>query len=197
VARKLEVQIVGDASSLNRAFRDATGHAGRFGNALGRVAKAGVFAAGAAGVGGMFLTLRAGLSDWKENVKVAAQTAAVLKSTGATAGVTAKHIQDLATTIEHYSGVDDEAVKAGENVLLSFTHIRNAAGKNGDVFDRATKLVTDFAVRTGRDVPQAALLLGKALEDPAHKVSALARAGIVFSDSQKKTIAKLAESGHM
>lgn len=196
MARKLEVTIVGDASSLHRAFGQATSGASKLGSALGGLAKAGAYAAGAAGLGAVYFTLRSGFADWEKNVTVAAQTTAVLKSTGAAAGVTAKQVQSLATTIEHYSGVDDEAVKAGENVLLSFVHIRNEAGKNNDIFTQATKIVTDFAVRTGRDVPQAALMLGKALEDPAHKVTALARASVIFTDSQKKMIAKLAESGH-
>jgi hypothetical protein len=187
---------VGDASSLHRAFGQATSGASKLGSALGHVAKAGAYAAGAAGLGAVYFTLRAGFADWEKNITVAAQTEAVLKSTGGVAKVTAKNVQDLATTIEHYSGVDDEAVKAGENVLLSFVHIRNEAGKNNDIFTQATKVVTDFAVRTGRDVPQAALLLGKALEDPVHKVSSLARAGVVFTDSQKKMITKLVESGH-
>jgi phage-related minor tail protein len=110
-SRTLRVEIVGDASSLNRAFGDATKHSSKFGSALGSMAKVGFLAAGAAGVGAVFATLKAGIGEWTESTKVAAQTEAVLKSTGATAGVTAKHVDALASSIMGYSGMDDEAAR--------------------------------------------------------------------------------------
>lgn len=51
MARKIEVQITGDASSLRRAIGDAEGSSSRLGGALGGMAKAAVIAGGAAGLG--------------------------------------------------------------------------------------------------------------------------------------------------
>ena len=45
------------------------------------------------------------------------------------------------------SGVDDEAIQSGENLLLTFTNIRNEAGKGNDVFDQTTKAALDMSRR--------------------------------------------------
>ena len=47
-SRKLEVQIVGDASSLKRAFGDASNSTSRFGSSLGKLAKVAAIGVGAA-----------------------------------------------------------------------------------------------------------------------------------------------------
>lgn len=195
MARRLEVEIVGDASSYQRALGSADSTSSKFGRTLGNLAKAGAFAAGAAGIGGVFVTLSAGISEFREATKVAAQTEAAIKSTGGVAGITAKHVDDLAESIMRYSGVDDEAIKQTQNLLLSFTNIRNEAGKGNAIFDRLTKTIIDFSVRTGRDAASSATLLGKALEDPATKLSGLARAGIIFTDQQKKMVKGMVDSG--
>jgi hypothetical protein len=50
VAKKIEVQIVGDADSLSRALNKATGSTNKFGSALSTVGKAAVLGLGAVGV---------------------------------------------------------------------------------------------------------------------------------------------------
>ena len=47
------------------------------------------------------------------------------------------------------TGVDDEAIPSGENLLLTFTNIRNEAGKGNDVFDQATTATLDLSVALG------------------------------------------------
>ena len=37
------------------------------------------------------------------------------------------------------SGVDDEAIKSGQNLLLTFKDVKNEAGKGNDVFNQATE----------------------------------------------------------
>jgi phage-related minor tail protein len=159
------------------------------------LAKAGVLAAGAAGVGGLFVTLKAGISEFTQSTKVAAQTAAVIKSTGGAANVTAKHVDSLATSIMKYSGIDDEAIKSGENMLLTFKNIRNEAGKGNDIFDQSTKILTDMSVALGGDASKNAIRLGKALNDPVKGVTALTKVGVTFSDAQKKTIKSMVDMG--
>ena len=68
----------------------------------------------------------------------AAQTNAVLKSTGGIAGVTSKNVDDLAKSMLNLTGIDDEATQGAENLLLTFTNIRNVVGKGNDIFDQAT-----------------------------------------------------------
>lgn len=197
MARKLEVQIVGDASSFKKALGDASGHTSRFGTALGSLAKAGVLAAGAAGVGALFVTLKAGISEFSQAAKVSAQTEAVIKSTGGSANVTAKQVDKLANSIMNYSGMDDEAVKAGENMLLTFTRVRNEAGAGNDVFTQATKTLADMSVALGQSMPRSAIQLGKALNDPIKGITALQRVGVTFTEGQKAQIKAMVESGNV
>src|SRR5688500_11275661 len=59
-----------------------------------------------------------------EAQKVAAQTTAVIKSTGGVANVSAKNVNSLANEVMSYSGISDEAIASGQNLLLTFTNIR-------------------------------------------------------------------------
>jgi hypothetical protein len=195
VAKRIEVQIVGDASSLRNALNQAQGSTSKFGSALGTLAKTGALAAGAAGIGAVALTLRQGIKEYTESAKVAAQTNAVLKSTGQAANVTAREISGLATSLMKKSGVDDEAIQSGENLLLTFTRIRNEAGKGNDIFNQATKATLDLSVAMGKDMSSSAILVGKALNDPVKGMTALTKAGVQFTDSQKETIKKMVETG--
>lgn len=142
--------------------------------------------------------LRGGLAELGEQQKVAAQTAAVIRSTGAAAQVTADQVSDLAGELQELSGKDAEAIQAGENLLLTFKTIRNEAGAGNDVFDQATKAALDLSVAFGQDMTQSAILVGKALDSPVAGLTALQRVGVRFTEQQKEQIKTLEESGrHM
>src|SRR3990167_2188992 len=130
-----------------------------------------------------------------ESAKVIAQTGAVLKSTGGAANVTAKHVSDLSGKLLKLSGVDDEAIQSGQNLLLTFTKIRNEVGKGNDIYDQATMATLNLSVAMKKDMSSSAILVGKALNDPIKGMSALSRAGIQFTEEQKKTIKALVASG--
>ena len=195
MARKLEVQIVGDASSLHKAFGKASSSSSKFGNALGKTVRAGALVAGAA-VAGLGVAVKVGFKEFQEGQKVAAQTGAVLKSTGGIANVTAKQVDTLATSLMKKSGVDDEAIQSGENMLLTFTKIRNETGKGNDIFKQATEATLDLSVAMGKDMSSSAILVGKALNDPVKGMSALSKAGIQFTKEQKNAITAMVESGN-
>jgi hypothetical protein len=201
-ARRLEVEIVGDAASLNRALGQSTTATRRFGTSLGTVTKAGA----AFGVG--FTVVQQGLrlfgnvanrawEEVSEGQKVMAQTEAVLKSTGGVANVSAKEITGLAQSLSKLTGVDDEAIQSGENMLATFTKIHNEVGKGNDIFNQATQATLDLSVALGKDMPSAALMVGKALNDPIAGMTALGRAGVQFTAGQKETIKALVESGNL
>lgn len=73
--------------------------------------------------------------------------------------------------------------------LLAFTNITS------ENFKRTQALALDLATALEMDLGAASLQLGKALSDPATKLSSLSRAGIAFSKEQTEVIKKLAETG--
>lgn len=137
------------------------------------------------------------IAEAREAAKVGRLTNQVIESTGGAAKVSAGHVGDLANSLSNLAGVDDEMIQTGENVLLTFTNIRNAAGKGNDIFDQAAKAALDLSqspVGNG-DMAASAVQLGKALNDPIKGVSALTRVGVSFTQQQKDQIKALVESG--
>ena len=192
--RKLVVKIVGDASSFERAMRNSTKSVVSFRN----IAKATIgFTAITEGIRALEGAIRGSASEFAEQAKVAAQTEAVIKSTGAAAGVTAKEVDKLSASISAYSGIDDEAVQAGQNLLLTFPKIRNEVGKGNAIFTRATKTVADLSVAMGIDMRRAALQVGKALNDPERGYTRLQRIGVAFAKTQIAQIKNFTKSGQV
>jgi phage-related protein len=93
------------------------------------------------------------------------------------------------------SGVDDEAIQSGENLLLTFTRVRNEVGAGNDVFNQATRAALDMSVAMGTDLQSSALLVGKALNDPIKGMTALGRAGVQLTAEQKDLIKGFVETG--
>lgn len=190
--RRLVVEVVGNADGLSRTFRGASADSTRLGGSLGKLSIGlGQLVKGVIAVDvlqkafqGLEAAGKLGVGEFVQQQKVAAQTAAVLKSTGGAANVSAKGIDSLALSLSNLSGQTKPAIQAAENTLLAFTNIRDFAGKNNDIFTEATKAVVDYAARTGKDASAAALIFGRALEDPASKAAGLSKAGVVLTASQ-------------
>lgn len=142
------------------------------------------------------------IAEAREAEKVMADTRQVLRTTGAAAGVTASEVGDLAEKISNLAGVDDEAVQSTENLLLTFTKVRNEVGKGSKIFDRATQAIVDMTARmnqgkiTTEGMKAATIQVGKALNDPIKGLTALARAGVTFDEGQKKRIKRFVEEGN-
>lgn len=142
------------------------------------------------------LAIGKSIGEAKEAQAVNAQLAAVLKSTGGAVGLTAEQINDYASSLQKTTGIADDVIGAGQNMLLTFTNI----GK--DVFPKATEIMLDMATAmNGGMTPSAEQLkgtsiqLGKALNDPIAGISALSKVGVSFTEEQKKVIAKMVETG--
>lgn len=202
MARKIEVQIVGDADSLSRAFGSASRSANSFGSSLGGKVSSGLKAVGrlAAGAGlalgaGFAATVAIGAKSLIAHEKANAQLNAVLKSTGNVANTTTAAISKQASALESLSGVDDVVVKQGAALLLTFKNIRNEVGAGNDIFNQATTALIDMSVALGKQPQDAAIMLGKALNDPIAGLTALTRAGVQFTDGQKAQIKAMVESG--
>ena len=191
--------ITADSSGVRRGADDAERSISRLNAAAGKsfgALKVGALAAGAA-VGVTFAAaMRTGIGEMMEAEKVSAQTAAAIKSTGGAANVTRKQIEDLASALEAKTGIDGQAIQAGQNLLLTFTNLRNEAGKGNDIFNQATRVMTDMSVALGTDAKGSALQLGKALNDPVKGITALTRVGVSFTQQQKDTIKAMVDSGN-
>jgi hypothetical protein len=188
---RLEAYLSANTRDFDQAVDRSHHRFSTAGKAIGKVA-AGVGLAIGAGLG---IAAKIGFDEFKENQLVMAQTEAVLKSTGKAARVTAKHVDELASSISDYSGMDDEAIQSGENMLLTFTQIQNRAGKMNDIFDQTTKVTADLSVAMGIDMSKAALQVGKALNDPERGMSRLQRIGVAFTQGQKDAVAALMKTG--
>ena len=109
----------------------------------------------------------------RESNKVAAITANAIKATGGAAKVTAGQVADLAASISKKTGLDDEAIQSGANLLLTFKNVRNEVGAGNDIFNQATAAAQDLAAAGFGSAEGAAKMLGKALNDPIKGMSAL------------------------
>jgi hypothetical protein len=125
--------------------------------------------------------------------KGTAQLAAGIKSTGNAAGVSVKGLNDLASSIQSYSGQTDDSIRQTEALLLTFPKIKNAGVDK--IFDKTTIAAADMAARMGGDSSNMAIKLGRALSDPVKGVSALTRVGVVFTAAQKDSIAAMVKHG--
>jgi phage-related protein len=184
--RKLESDVGGELDKSGK----------RSGSRFGAALKLGIAGAvvGAGVAIGHFL--KGAFDEARESQKVGALTNAVIKSTGGAANVTAKQVGKLSTALSNKTGIDDETIQSGENMLLTFKNVRNETGKGNDIFNQATKSLVDMSAAMGKDPKQAAIGLGKALNDPVKGVTALSRVGVTFTESQKKTIGSLVASGN-
>jgi len=171
---------------------------GVFSQTFGSVMPLAAAAAGAA-------VLKFGMDSidaFKESQAAMAQTNAVLKSTGGAANVTADDVLNLAQKLRDMSGADDEAIQASENLLLTFTKVRNETGRGNDVFNQATGAILDMAtsmnngaIPTMEDLNSKTILVGKALNDPVKGLTALTRVGVSFTEGQKEQITAMVEAG--
>jgi len=108
---------------------------------------------------------------------------------------TVKRMAAYADKVSKATGIDDEQIKAVQRKMLMFKSVRKSADQMGGSFDRATKAAIDLASGGFGEMESNASKLGKMLESPATKLDSLSRAGVVFTDTEKKKIIALAESG--
>jgi hypothetical protein len=189
MAVKIPIVTVFDSKGLKQAQYQLNKVRGNFQNLGRNFALAGAAFAGAAAV------ITKSARDLARIEKINAQTEAVLKSMGNSAGVSSQHIQDLAGNLEKLTASEAETIQEGANLLLTFRNIQNQVGENNDIFDQAVTMSVDLARAMGTDASGEAIRLGKALNDPTKGVSALTRVGVSFTEQQKEQIKTLQESG--
>ena len=173
---------------LDAGEKKAQGWVGRVGGVLGKGLAVGAGVAIGAGVA-LTAVLGDAVREAMNAQEVGAQLDAVLQSTGGAAGMTADEVNDLATSLSEVTRFEDDAIVAGESMLLTFTNIGE------DVFPQATETMLDMSQALGQDMQTSAVQLGKALNDPIKGVTALQRVGVTFTEAQKDQIKAMVEAG--
>lgn len=139
--------------------------------------------------------LKGSVAEAQESRKIAALTASAIEATGGAAKISADQVGELANAISRKTGIDDEAIQTGANLLLTFKGVRNEVGAGNDIFNQATQAAVDLSSAGFGSVDSASKMLGKALNDPIKGISALSRAGMTFTEQQKDQIKTMVESG--
>lgn len=130
-----------------------------------------------------------------EQEEATAKLQSSFDSMGASAWTSMEQLQGLADSIQANSTFGDEAVETMQAILLTFGQIQNQGDGVNAVFDRTTQVTADMAALMGTDLNSAAIMLGKALNDPVANLGALSRSGVQFTKDQKEMIKGLWESG--
>lgn len=194
MASKVNINITAK-DDASRAFQSVAKSASDTGNHLKNFGKAALlgFAGAAAGT---FAFAKSAMSAAAESEKIGKQTAAIIKATGGAAKVSAADISKLSEALSLKTGVDDEVIQSGQNLMLTFKGIRNEVGEGNDIFNRASAAMLDMGNVFGSS-DAAAMQLGKALDNPTKGITALARAGVSFTAQQKEQIKALQASGNI
>jgi phage-related protein len=158
----------------------------KFDKGLATMKKAAIGLGAVIGAGALFKSFIDDASEAENNLK---QLETVIKSTGGIAGVTADQVTSMAAELQKVTKFSDDAIIAGDNLLLTFTNI------GSDIFPQATEAMLNLSQALGQDVNSSAKMLGKALNDPIAGLTSLGRAGVQFSDSQKEMITAMVEAG--
>jgi phage-related protein len=161
----------------------------------GKIAGIGTLLAGIGGIAIGVGLFKGAISEATEAQKVMGQTGAVIKSTGDASGLSANQFGDLATRLSEVAGVDDEVIQQGENVLATFTNVKNGVGAGNDIFTQATGAALDMSKAMGTDLQSSIVQVGKALQDPVAGVGALQRVGVRLTDQQKDQVKAFVASG--
>lgn len=179
---------------VGRSAQDTEGAFGKVGKGMKAVGKAAAIGL-AAGVGVAAVALTKFVGEARESERVGKLTESIIKSTGGAAKISAVDVGNLATAISNKTGVDDEAIQTGSNLLLTFKGVRNEVGKGNQVFNDATAAAVDLSAAGFGSIESASMMLGKALNDPLKGLTALGKAGVTFTAQQKEQIKTLVKSG--
>lgn len=189
--------IEGEIKDLDKATKNADKTSkGLFASlgGFGKIAAGAGIGVAVTAVTGLGAALISGAQDARASNIIFAQSEAVIASTGGAAGVSAQHVADYASALSDAAGQSlfgDDQIAQSTNLLLTFTNIK------GTVLDAATAISVDMAQALGGAPADAAVQLGKALNDPVQGITALTRVGVTFSEEQKAVIQSMMDTGNI
>jgi len=141
----------------------------------------------------MFQQIGRGVKDLTDAYAVQANAEAkrnqILKTTGNVVNKTTSELNKMASEIQRFTGIGDEAVINAQGIMLTFKQIGE------EVFPRALEAAVDISAAFGQDLQASTIMLGKALEDPIRGMGALRRVGVTFSAEAENMIKRMWEMG--
>lgn len=143
----------------------------------------------ATGIGVAIAGLGLYIKNTIEAERVQAQLAARIKDTAGAAGRSLDQLNAQAQRLQQQTIFDNDTIGNAQALLLTF---KNLSDTN---FDRAVNSTLDLATALDTDATSAARQLGAALNDPVRGLQGLTRAGITFTDAQRKQIKAMVEAG--
>jgi hypothetical protein len=136
-----------------------------------------------------------GVKDAESYQTLQLKTQAVSEVHGERGGDVGQAGRRLAASLETMSGVDEELIINSQNVLLTFTKVRDEAGKGNDIFTQGTKAALDLSVALGTDL-QGGHHPGRQGAERPHQGRHCAAAGRgLVHGGQKDQIAAMVKAG--
>lgn len=151
-------------------------------NALSFAAGGAIFTGVGAAVGFLAGQMKDVVAQGMSQQAVMTETDNTLQHMGKSSGQTAQSIGDFADKMANLTGVSDDVIQHGENVMATFANI----GKN--VFPQATTAALNMSTMLKTDLQSSILQVGKAFNDPIKGEASLAREGVSFSNAEKESI---------
>ena len=193
--RKLIVDVLADASKVTSEFGKIGKSSGTLEDKFKKLGKSLALGMGAAAAGVAVLG-KGAIDAAVEAQKVQKGVEASIKSSGGAANITAKEIDKFASAMQFKTGIDDEAIKTSQTLLLGFRNVRNESGDGNKIFNRASVAMLDLGKKMG-STDAAAKALGKALSDPVGGLKGLKGAGVALTAQQKEQVKGFVASGDL
>lgn len=125
-----------------------------------------------------------------ESSDAIAQVESRLASMGGASMKTSEELQASAKQLQHLSTFDDDDILRNvTNAMLTFGNV------SGEQFDRAQRAAVDMATSLQTELQPAAIMIGKALNDPTKGITKLTKAGVTFTAGQIAQIKALQKAG--
>ena len=189
----IAVKILGDSKGATKAVDATTSKIDKFKSGMKKasVVAGGVLTASGALAKGL---VEQGRAARDTNGKISSLTER-LGTYGKDHQKVADRIVKNAESMSKSTGIDDQAIKSAQTMLLGFDGLAESAGEAGGMFDRVTSAAVDMEGAGLAPVGKASKDLARSLQEPDKGLRRLERSGISFTDQQKKQIEAMVESG--
>jgi phage-related protein len=189
----LKIDIIADATKALKAMGLVEDKA-KGGMGMTGLGKAVV---GAVGTGAILKFGKDSFNAAEDAAVSSARLEQVFASMGDTTGEAARSAEDYASALSAKIGVDDDAIMAAQAQLATFGAVSDETARAAGIFDRTTAAAADLAAAGFGSLDSNSISLGKALQDPAKGITALAKSGVTFTDQQKAQIKAMQDSGDL